>query len=97
MGSEEIKSNAATATATQATTDNKPDVSQVERTISHDDLQKDHMDFERVDPDVAKYATHGQLEISPEENKRLKKLIDRRVLSIMIFTYVSLIIQVSPY
>ncbi|CCX32993.1 major facilitator superfamily domain-containing protein [Pyronema domesticum] len=42
---------------------------------------------DRVDPEVAKYASASRVVISPEENKRLKRLIDKRVLSIMIFTY----------
>ena len=41
----------------------------------------------RVDSEVAKYASAGRVHISPEENKRLKRLVDRRVLSIMVFTY----------
>lgn len=52
-----------------------------------DDLKKDHMNYDRVDKEVAKYASEVAIDISPEENKRLKTLIDRRVLGIMIFTY----------
>lgn len=52
-----------------------------------DGLQKDHMDFNRVDKEVAKYASDVAVDISPEENSRLKRKIDKRVLSIMIFTY----------
>lgn len=51
------------------------------------DLKKDHMDYDRVDREVAKYASAVAIDISPEENSRLKRLVDRRVLSIMIFTY----------
>jgi hypothetical protein len=52
-----------------------------------DDLKKDHMNYDRVDKEVAKYASDVALHISPEENTRLKRMIDKRVLSIMIFTY----------
>jgi hypothetical protein len=55
--------------------------------IDGDDLRKDHMDYGRVDKEVAKYASAVAIDISPEENSRLKKLVDRRVLSIMVFTY----------
>jgi len=51
------------------------------------DLKKDHMDFNRVDKEVAKYASDVAVDISPEDNSRLKRKIDKRVLSIMIFTY----------
>lgn len=55
---------------------------------SDDDLQKgDHMDLHRVDSEVAKYASDHAIDISPAENSRLKKLVDRRVLSVMMFTY----------
>ena len=52
-----------------------------------DELRKDHLDTHRVDPEVAKYASDVAIIITPEENSRLKKLVDKRVLSIMIFTY----------
>ncbi|CZR50288.1 related to allantoate permease [Phialocephala subalpina] len=55
--------------------------------MEYDDLKKDHMNYDRVDKEVAKYASDVAIHISPEENKRLKKLVDRRVLAIMIFTY----------
>ena len=42
---------------------------------------------DRLDPEVARYATgHSQL-ISDPENRRLKRLIDQRVLVVMVFTY----------
>ena len=62
--------------------------SNIERVVSaDDDLQKDGMDYGRVDNEVAKYADVAAIELSPEEDKRLKKLIDRRVLVVMILTY----------
>jgi MFS family permease len=51
------------------------------------DLKKDHMDFNRVDKEVAKYASDVAINISAEDNARLKRRIDKRVLSIMVFTY----------
>jgi hypothetical protein len=69
--------------------DVKEDAVQIERVLSpDDDLKKeDHMDYNRVDGELAKYANQARIEISEEENKRLKKLIDKRVLSVMIITY----------
>jgi hypothetical protein len=65
----------------------KQDISHVEKVLSGDDLAKDNMDITRVDKEIQAYAAHGQVEIDEETNKRLKKLIDRRVLVIMICTY----------
>lgn len=45
------------------------------------------MNYDRVDKEVAQYASGTVVEISEEENTRLKRLVDRRVLSIMVFTY----------
>lgn len=63
------------------------DISHVERVLSLDDLQKEDMDFTRVDKEVQMYASRGQVEIDEATNKRLKRMIDRRVLAIMIGTY----------
>lgn len=66
----------------------KEDVSQVERVLSGgSEIHKDFVDYDRIDKDVAKYATQERIEISESENKRLKRMIDRRVLAIMIPTY----------
>lgn len=67
--------------------DEKPDISKVERVLSGDDLKTDHVDYDRVDEEVAKYADAVGTEISEEENKRLKRMIDRRVLPVMVITY----------
>lgn len=37
--------------------------------------------------EVAKYASATAIAISPAENRRLKMLIDKRVLTIMVLTY----------
>ncbi|EOD51404.1 allantoate permease [Neofusicoccum parvum] len=65
------------------------DVAEIEKVMSADfsDLKQDHTDYGRLDKEVAKYASAHAIEISPEENKRLKRMIDRRVLPVMIFTY----------
>ena len=64
------------------------DIAQVERVMSGGtDLEKDHMNYDRVDNEVAKYANAVAVEISPEENRRLKRMIDKRVLPIMVVTY----------
>jgi hypothetical protein len=66
----------------------KPDIAQVERVLSTTDgMEKDHMNYDRVDQELAKYANAVAIDISPEENARLKRLIDRRVLPVMVFTY----------
>jgi len=63
------------------------DISQVERVMSPEESEKDHMNYDRVDKELAKYANAARIDISEAENKRLKRLIDERVLPIMIFTY----------
>lgn len=51
------------------------------------ELIKDHMNYELVDKEVAQYANEVIVEIDDETNKRLKKLIDKRVMAVMIVTY----------
>ena len=66
----------------------KNDISQLEQTVSlPDDLNKDHIDYNRIDKELAQYASAGQVEITPEDDKRLKHMIDKRVLAVMIITY----------
>ena len=72
------------------TTDDKKNVtemSEIERAMSPDELSKDHQNYSAMDAEVAKYATGERIDISPAENKRLRKMIDRRVLVIMVLTY----------
>ncbi|PGH13550.1 hypothetical protein AJ79_03543 [Helicocarpus griseus UAMH5409] len=59
----------------------------LEKVTSVDMAKKDHMDYNRVDKEVAEYVADVHVEIDEETNKRLKKMIDRRVLVIMILTY----------
>jgi hypothetical protein len=66
----------------------KDDLVRLETVMSHEEnLKGDHMNHERVDKELAKYTTGERIVISEAEDKRLKKLIDRRVLVIMILTY----------
>ena len=65
----------------------KSEMSEVERVFSPDDLGKDHQNYERIDNEVAKYATDEYVEVSDAESRRLRKMIDRRVLFIMVVTY----------
>ncbi|KAK1723843.1 major facilitator superfamily transporter [Colletotrichum acutatum] len=48
---------------------------------------KQRTNYDKVDNEVAKYAGETIVEIDPETNKRLKRMIDKRVLSVMVFTY----------
>ena len=72
-------------TASKKTSD--PEIGPAQHIEIDDDLKKDHMNYDRVDKEVAKYASDVVVHISPEENARLKSKVDKRVLSIMIFTY----------
>lgn len=63
------------------------DTFHLEHVASTDGNSGDHMDFDRVDGELAKYATATGVDISPEENKRLKAMIDKRVLVVMVITY----------
>jgi hypothetical protein len=67
----------------------KKEIGQVERVMSSETEKIDHVNYDRIDSEVAKYADANAeaIHISEEENRRLKKLIDRRVLPIMIVTY----------
>jgi hypothetical protein len=63
------------------------EINHLEQVISPDLDKKDHMNYDRVDKEVAQYVNDVGIVITPEENSRLKHMIDKRVLSIMIFTY----------
>lgn len=69
-----------------AHTDKGGDIAQLERTASSI-IEKDHVDYGRVDKEVAKYASDTIIEISEAESKRLRRKIDKRVLAIMVVTY----------
>lgn len=64
------------------------DISHVERVLSPDDrLGKDGMDFSRVDKEVQEYATRGRVDVDEATSRRLRRMIDRRVLVVIVFTY----------
>ncbi|KAF5013094.1 hypothetical protein FDECE_921 [Fusarium decemcellulare] len=58
----------------------------LETMTSHDPAQ-DKLNHSRVDREIAAYASAGRIEIDEKTDKRLKRMIDRRVLVIMIVTY----------
>lgn len=60
---------------------------QIEQMESAGYAGKDQTDFNQVDDEVAKYTSDTRVVIDEATNKRLRKLIDRRVLAIMICTY----------
>lgn len=57
--------------------------------LSNDEVEyaKDHPDYDKIDKEVAKYASDTRIEISPEKNAELRRKIDKRVLTVMIGTY----------
>jgi hypothetical protein len=64
------------------------DINHVERVLS-DGLtkEKDQADFSRMDKDLQEYVARGQVDVDEATSKRLKRMIDRRVLIIMVATY----------
>lgn len=59
----------------------KADLSQIEKVMSDDELHKgSQADYDRMDKEVAAYTTGERVYVSEEDNKRLKTMIDRRVL-----------------
>jgi hypothetical protein len=85
----DINDGAEVPEVVQDVTFDKKDIAHVERTLSGTDEKGDHANYDRIDDEVAKYANASgdAIIITEEENKRLKSLIDRRVLPIMMFTY----------
>jgi tRNA 2-selenouridine synthase SelU len=55
--------------------------------VEDEDLNKPHMNYDLVDREVAQYASETIIEIDEATNKRLKRLIDKRILTVMVFTY----------
>ncbi len=55
--------------------------------VVEDDCLKEHTNYELVDKEVAAYANQTIVEIDEATNKRLKRLIDKRVLLVMVVTY----------
>ncbi|KAH8685423.1 major facilitator superfamily transporter [Tricladium varicosporioides] len=63
------------------------DITDAPEIMEDEDIKKGHMNYELVDKEVAKYASETIVEIDEETNKRLKRLVDKRVLAIMVCTY----------
>lgn len=54
----------------------------------HDETtQKNRTNHDLVDREVAKYATDTAIEVDEATSKRLKRMIDKRVLVVMMVTY----------
>ncbi|KAJ2906434.1 allantoate permease [Zalerion maritima] len=69
----------------------KRDINEVERTATLEDGYLDEKDkqpdYSRMDKEVGKYASDKRVEISEEKSNELRRLIDRRVLVVMVCTY----------
>ncbi|RYP46619.1 hypothetical protein DL768_007198 [Monosporascus sp. mg162] len=62
------------------------------RPLSVDDAEEarkaeGRMNYDKMDKELAKYAGDIRIDFTPEENIRLRKMIDKRVLLVMILTY----------
>jgi hypothetical protein len=71
-------------------TNNKADDQHIEEARgAHDDElpQKNHTDYNLVDHEVAKYATDTAIVIDDATDKRLRRMIDKRILVVMMVTY----------
>ncbi|KAJ3534792.1 hypothetical protein NM208_g7403 [Fusarium decemcellulare] len=56
-------------------------------TFEEEETAKPSASLAKVDKELAKYAASARIDISAEDDTRLRKLIDRRVLIVMIVTY----------
>lgn len=64
------------------------EISHIERTLTTDDaIEKDNVNYDRVDKELAHYTSGARVEIDAATNNRLRKLIDRRILVVMVVTY----------
>ncbi|KAI8650113.1 MFS domain-containing protein [Fusarium sp. Ph1] len=55
--------------------------------LAEDVSKGDQTQYHKIDKELAKYAGGEAIHISPEESTRLRKMIDKRVLLVMIMTY----------
>jgi len=65
----------------------KESIAEIERTVSVGMEKKDMQNYDKVDKELAKYVAEARVHITGEKSNELLKLIDRRVLVIMITTY----------
>jgi hypothetical protein len=70
-----------------ANDDKRDGITDVPEVAEVEGLKSAHTNYQLVDDEVAQYASETIVEIDEETNKRLKRLIDKRVLAIMVFTY----------
>ena len=55
--------------------------------VLDNETMKEHTNYDLVDNEVAAYASEVIIDIDEETNKRLKFMIDKRVLLVMVVTY----------
>lgn len=67
--------------------DLQKDVVEAERAHSAEFQKQPMQNYGKVDKELAQYVSDVRIDISPDENRRLRRLIDKRVLAIMITTY----------
>ncbi|CAN8100739.1 unnamed protein product [Discula destructiva] len=65
------------------------DIDKAERVLSTDEVEfaKIRPDYDKIDKEVAQYASDTRIYISPEKNAELRRKVDKRVLLVMIGTY----------
>ncbi|KAM5349080.1 hypothetical protein ACJ41O_008903 [Fusarium nematophilum] len=73
--------------ASQVQPDVKPDVERKKSLDEVEDLEKPTQQSERVDKELAAYVSDVRVHISPERSAELRRMIDKRVLLVMILTY----------
>jgi hypothetical protein len=64
--------------------DKRNEITDVPEIVEDEGLKNAHMNYELVDKEVAQYASETIVENDEETNRRLKLLIDKRVLAVMI-------------
>ncbi|KAI6085623.1 major facilitator superfamily domain-containing protein [Hypoxylon rubiginosum] len=74
------------------TAENPSAVPEIEHTdhvsqVMSNDMEMNKADYGRIDREVAEYAGTDHIEIDEQTNKRLKTMIDKRILVIMVITY----------
>lgn len=84
-----VSQNSLSGVAKVTHQDNKIGTGQVERILPAEHGNIDQVNYERIDSEVAKYAeaTAEALHISEEEDRRLKRMINKRILPTMVITY----------
>lgn len=80
-----VAANAAEVSDRKAT--EQKDVAEAERAQSAEIVKSPVQNFDKLDKELARYVSEGRIEISEEENNRLRRLIDKRILVIMVATY----------